>query len=295
MSLTRRDFMRNAAGVTVAGMAGFSAMAKEAGGKSAAKSKVILIRNADVMDGEGKVNAEIMQRMLDEAVMRMTDKGDAVEAWKSLVKPDDVVGIKSNVWQYLRTPVELEAAIERRVMDAGVPEGKVGLEDYKVLENPLFQQATALINVRPMRTHHWAGVGSCIKNYIVFSDKPFTWHADACANLAGVWDLPPCKGKTRLNILVMMTPLFNGKGPHHYNKRYVWPYKGLIVGTDPVAVDATGLRIIEAKRREHFKGDQPFTVPPHHIRIAEEKYHLGVADPARIEVVKLGWDEGILV
>jgi hypothetical protein len=67
------------------------------------------------------------------------------------------------------------------------------------------------------------------------------------------------------------------------------------VSTDPVAADATGLRILEARRREFFGKDQPFEVPPKHIAVAEEKFGLGVADPARIDLVKLGWSEGALI
>jgi len=44
-------------------------------------------------------------------------------------------------------------------------------------------------------------------------------------------------------------------GTQQYNKDFTWEYKGLIVSRDPVAADATGLRILEAKRREHFKDD----------------------------------------
>ena len=71
--------------------------------------------------------------------------------------------------------------------------------------------------------------------------------------------------------------------------------RGLVAGRDPVAVDATGLRILEAKRRLHFGADEPFPVPPKHIRAAETKHALGVADPAKIDLVKLGWEEGVMV
>ena len=64
---------------------------------------------------------------------------------------------------------------------------------------------------------------------------------------------------------------------------------------DVVAVDSTGLRILEAKRREFFGEDQPFATSPKHIRVAEEKFHLGVADPARIEVIRIGEKEGSLI
>jgi hypothetical protein len=75
----------------------------------------------------------------------------------------------------------------------------------------------------------------------------------------------------------------------------VWPYYGLIVGVDPVAVDATGARIIEAKRKLYFGDDRPISPPPHHIEVAGERYGLGVSDPAQIELVRLGWKDEALI
>ena len=103
------------------------------------------------------------------------------------------------------------------------------------------------------------------------------------------------KEKTRLNVLVMFTPLFHGVGPHHFNKKYTWEYKGILVGTDPVAVDVTGLRILLAKRKEYFNEEKALAVPAKHIQVADTDYGLGVSDPAKIEVVKVGWKEGSLI
>jgi len=288
---TRRDFLRGAAGAAAVGTVGVPVSA--AGTEK--KVRVVLVRDAAVLDSEGKVNAPVIQRMLDDAVTRLMDETEPGAAWKRVVKPTDTVGIKSNVWFNLRTPAELETAIRQRVIDAGVPDERVGVDDRGVRRNPIFQKSTALINVRPMRTHHWSGVGSCIKNYAPFAERIPKYHPDACANLAGLWDLPQVKGKTRLNILVMLTPLFYSKGPHEFSKEHTWPYKGMLVGTDPVAVDATGVRILEGKRRGFFGEDRPFTVSPKHIRVAQDKFKLGVADPERIELVKLGWTDGVLV
>lgn len=135
----------------------------------------------------------------------------------------------------------------------GVSEEHLSIRDRGLLDDPIFTEGTALINVRPMRTHDWSGVGSLIKNYITFVRKPSQFHPDTCADLATLWKLPFVEGKTRLNILVMMTPLFNGVGPHHYNKKYTWEYKGLLVGFDPVAVDSVGIRILQEKRRDFLK------------------------------------------
>ena len=77
-----------------------------------------------------------------------------------------------------------------------------------------------------------------------------------------LWHFPQVKGKTRLNILVMITPLFHGIGPHHFSRSYTWRYNGLIVSTDPVAADATGARIIQAKRDSFFGEKRPISPPP---------------------------------
>jgi len=311
-TLSRRDFLVGAAGAAIAGAIGVgceggcSGRAKPAAApeaqraeppaeKSTQRSKVVLVRDQHVLGAGRQVDGAVLARMLDDAVTELLDEPDPASAWARLVTADDTVGIKSNVWRFLRTPEELEQTIVERVGAQGVDSNKIAVDDRGVLENPVFEAATALINVRPMRTHHWAGVGSCIKNYIVFSPEPSAWHDDSCAGLAGLWDLPAVKGKTRLNVLVMLTPLFHGKGPHHYNAAYTWEYGGLIVGRDPVAVDSVGVRILSAKRAEHFGAEQPFAVPPKHIEVAERKFGLGVADPARIDLVKLGWEAGALI
>jgi hypothetical protein len=291
--ITRRDFLKVA---SVAPLAGAILPALK-GGPAAAEEKVrvVLVRDPNALDAAGVPNAEVVQRMFDDAVRALLGERDIVKAWKTLIRPEDIVGIKTNTWGKLPTTAQVEQAIKRRVMDAGVAENNLSVDDRGVLRNPVFQNATALINARPARTHQWSGMGSCIKNYIMFVPQPSAYHGDTCADLATIWNLPIVKGKTRLNILVMFNPLFHMIGTQQYNKDFTWEYKGLIVSRDPVAADTTGLRVLEAKRREHFKDDGLLKPTPHHIQLADTRHHLGVSDPNRIELVKLGWDEGILI
>lgn len=62
-----------------------------------------------------------------------------------------------------------------------------------------------------------------------------------------------------------------------------------------MAVDAVGLRIIEAKRLEYFGKMEPFAVPPKHIRLADERHHLGNANPENIELIRMGWEKDVLI
>ena len=290
--MTRRDFIWG----TAAGVLGASAaFGQIAAGPAGPKTRVVLIRHPDALDANSAFNGPVIQQMLDEAVMKLLDAADPVEAFKRLVKPDDVVGIKTNVWSFLPTPAPVEAAIKRRVLDVGVAEANVGLDDHTVRTNPLFLRATALINARPVRTHYLAGMSGCIKNYIMFAESQEAHHPDSCASLGSNFLLPQVKGKTRLNVLCALTPQYYGRGPHNFSRRYVWNYKGLIVGRDPVAVDSIGLRLIMAKRRIELGPGQEVPPVPKHIQIADTKYGIGTSDPAKIELIKLGWLDDILV
>jgi hypothetical protein len=291
--LSRRDLMRVSTGFAVAKMLGLRPAAGE--GSDAGTSRVVLIRRIDVLDDAGEPVPEVLRGMLNEAVAALFDVESSHEAWRKLVSPDDVVGIKTNVWSHLRTPPSLEEALRNEVLSVGVKPGDVAVDDRGVRDNPVFQRATALINVRPMRTHHWSGLGTCLKNLIMFVPSPPEYHDDACAPLGAIWKLPRLAGKVRLNVLVMLTPQFHGVGPHSFSRELVWPYYGLIIGVDPVAVDATGARIIQARRNLYFGEDRPISPRPHHIVYADTRYGLGHSDPERIELIRLGTTEGALI
>jgi hypothetical protein len=290
--ITRRDFLRVTAGTAMAATLG-SRILGEA--RAEPTAKVVLIRNAEVLGPQDKVQEQILQSMLDEAVKSLLGTDKPMEAWKKLFKNSDVVGIKSNVWAKMPTPKELETAIKRRLLDVGVAEKNIGIDDRGVLNNPVFQNATALVNARPLRTHHWSGVGTCLKNYIQFVPDPSSYHDEGCSPLGKIWTYPIVKGKTRLNILSALTPQFYGRGANFFDKRYVWPYQGLIMGTDPVAVDAVGAHLLQVKRTGFFGEERALDVPPIHILVADKKYHLGVSDLSRIQLIKLGWMEEVLI
>lgn len=292
--MTRRDFLRAATMMPFAGLM-MQRSATQKIDKDEIKSKVVLIRDKNALLSFKKPNPDVIQRMLDESVSVLLGEKNVLDAWKKLVKPTDIVGIKSNVWHYIPTTKEVEQAIKRRVMDVGVPEENIGIDDRGVRRNPIFQKATVLINARPARTHHWSGMGSCIKNYIMYVPWPPAYHGDSCADLATIWKDYNLKEKTKLNILLMLTPLFHGIGPHHYSKKYVWEYKGILVSQDPVAVDATGVRILQAKRRQFFGEEKPLQPPAKHVFLADTRHHLGVSHPDKIELIKLGWKEGTLI
>jgi hypothetical protein len=109
-ALTRRDFIK---GSTFAVMgAALSLPAQQV-----KKSKVVLIRHKDALDENSRINGEVVQKMLDEAVMTLFGQDDPVDAFKKIIQPNEVVGIKTNVWSYLPTPPEVENAIKLIIFD----------------------------------------------------------------------------------------------------------------------------------------------------------------------------------
>jgi hypothetical protein len=289
-TLDRRGFLQAGGGAAAATLLG-AGEAKTA----ETKARAVLVRRREVLSPDGRVNGPVLHGMLNEAVAALLGEKDAAAAWRRLAKPTDVFGVKSNVWGPLPTPPELERAIRDELVRAGVRPENVAVDDRGVRSDPVFKRMTALVNVRPMRTHAWSGLGTCLKNVIMFVDNPPDYHGDSCATLGAIWHLPRLAGRVRLNVLVMLTPQFHSVGPHSFAKDLTWPYYGLIVGLQPVPVDATGARIIQAKRRQHFGGDRPISPSPHHIEIAGSRYGLGPSDPAEIDLVRLGLAEDSLV
>ena len=290
--ITRRDLLKKSAALAVGGSILLNTPLKSwaHGTQAVAKSRVVLIRNEKLFANGDQPDSAIAAQMLDEALCRLTGKHNAKEAWATIVKPTDIVGVKTNDWDKFPTPKVVNDLLKERVLQVGVKEENVSVKDRGVLDDPVFQNATALINVRPMRTHAWAGVGTCIKNYIQFSPNRPSYHDDSCASLAMLHELPIVKGKTKLHILVLFNPTFHHRTAQDISPEYQWKYCGLVAGFDPVAVDSVGLRIVQAKRNAFFGEDKPLNPPAKHIELADTRYHLGNADPAKIDLIKVGWD-----
>jgi hypothetical protein len=256
-----------------------------------ARSMVVLIRDEAALDAENKGNPKVVEAMLDKAVCRLAGKDDPAEAWKTYIRPDDTVGIKTTVYM-ISTSDEAIAAVRAGARKAGVPDERILAGDREASPGKS-KPVTALLNVPSLKAHHMSGIGCAIKNYIIYHANPASMHSDSCAELGAAWQEPAIKGKTRLIVVDALLPLFD-KGPQ-VTPKYRWPYRGLVVGTDPVAVDNVCLHIIQAKR-DAYKGEPwPVSPPPKSIAVADTKCHLGTSDPAKIHLIKMGWDRDALI
>jgi hypothetical protein len=285
-----------------------------------ARARVVLIRDAAATDDRGNVNAAVVESMLDRGLLALTGKKDRASAWRQFVSGKDRVGIKSNLMMTPTHP-ELLRAICRGLKAAGVLDANIltwdrnqcgrGEREVESLPRRLgygrqdvshgVWQSTALINVPGLKSHWLAGVACALKNWAgavtgintVDEDVTYAFHADSCREVGMLNAIPAIRERCRLVVVDALRPLFHG-GPQ-VDPRYLWDYKGLLLSTDPVAVDTIGLAIIEGKRRQFRGGAWPLQPPVKHIAVADSDYGLGTSDRGRVDLVRIGLEKDSFV
>jgi uncharacterized protein (DUF362 family) len=162
--------------------------------------------------------------------------------------------------------------------------GSVG----SLLSNTLVRTCDAVINLPVLKDHGIVGVTLALKNLFGAIHNPNKYHTDAGnPYVADVNMLPPIRQKVRLTICDGLTAQYEG-GPS-YMPQWSWPYNGLMVARDPVALDYTGWRMLERKRAE--KGMKPLAElrrePLYIATAADARHRLGTNDPKLIDVVEV--------
>ena len=287
-SLTRRDFLRGTLGATV-GTSLIGTKWLKAREKASGSSLVTLVRDKGAMDASNNVNPEVLKTMLDQTLTKLTGKKTTKDAWLSLVKPGDTIGLVPT--PHLNpTHQEVVDAVKSSLIEAGIPEDNI-LNAQGGPDKP--KACTDLIALPALKAHWLTGIGTVMKLYILYSGKPSNYHDENNSKLGEIWNLPFVKGKTRLVLVDALHPLCD-KGPQ-VNPRYKWAYNGLIAGTDPVAVDTVCLRIITEKRKEIRGEPWPLSPPPLCVEAADKVYSLGTSNWDKIKLELSGWKEGLLL
>ncbi|MCX7919245.1 MAG: DUF362 domain-containing protein [bacterium] len=332
--ISRKQFLKKVAGLGVSAV-GFanlpiSIFAKEpanSASRSTGVSRVVIVQDAAVQIADGVIEQSVVSRMVEQGMIKLTGKKTAADAWKTLFKPSDVVGIKVNciAGRNMSSRPELVAAIVTGLQSAGVKPDNIiiwerttnelravgytinregpGVKCYGTdgdydeqiaqfgsfsgkLSRILSQKITALINVPILKDHGTAGVTIAMKNHYGSIHNPGEFHRNNCdPYCADLNAVPAIKNKTRLIICDAIRALCNG-GPGDRPK-YRFHYNGVLISTDPVAIDYQGWQIIETQRKE--LGLPTLTEqgrPPKYIATAQ-KLGLGTNDPEKIEVISV--------
>jgi hypothetical protein len=227
--------------------------------------------------------------MLDQSIVQITGSKNSKQGWSTIITPEDTVGLVST-GHLNPTHDEMVQAVKTALMDIGVPKKKIIMAQGS---SGKVKRCTALISLPALKVHWLTGIGTVLKNYIMYSGSPSKYHQQNSAKLGEIWHLPHVKGKTKLVLVDALYPLCH-KGPQA-DPRYKWPYSGLIAGTDPVAVETVCLRILEEKRRALRGEPWPLSPPPICVEAADKVYGLGTSRMEEIKVAHFGWKQDLLL
>ncbi len=283
--MSRREFLRLAGmgaavvGVTATGALSLAAPAVGALGstKSLPKSTVLIIKHPKISLEGYKADPAVLSKMISVGMKKLTAVDSVEGAWRKLFKSSDKVCMKRNrlssesIWTHRELDEVISDAlvkhvkIDRKTVVVWDPKPKGELGEWSKpfytkknkietrIVRALSDYGTALINLPILKTHTGTGLTIALKNHLGTVNnagefhKPGEWGGDLGPNIADLNLHPAIKDKTRLIVVDAIRPLYNA-GPGE-NPRYRWDYNGLIMGSDPVAVDTVGLAILEAKRQ----------------------------------------------
>lgn len=84
------------------------------------KARVVVARDEALTRGKAEEHRELLAKLLDAAVQKLTGQSESEAAWRLLFKPDERVGIKVNALGLATSPVVVEAIVGG-LRQAGVP------------------------------------------------------------------------------------------------------------------------------------------------------------------------------
>ena len=150
----------------------------------------------------------------------------------------------------------------------------------------LTEYSGGIVNMPVLKDHGIAGITCALKNHFGAIHNPNKYHDNGCdPYIADLNSLEQIRGKERLIIVDCLKVQFHG-GPS-FQPAWAANYGGLLIGTDPVAIDSIGYGIIEELRgkggKEPLKGSKR---QPIYIRTAA-KYGLGSDDLEKIDLKEL--------
>jgi uncharacterized protein (DUF362 family) len=238
----------------------------------------------------GAVRVDRLRELLGKAIASATGTGSPTAAFRRLFRATDVVGIKVNTLagRGLSSHPELVLMLADWLKEAGVRPSNIIIwdrsdreleaagftlnrrgdgvrclgtnDDYdwtprewgpggSCFARLLVEQITALINVGMVKDHDLSGVSAGLKNFYGVVHNPNKYHDNGCSPyVAHLAAHPLIKDKLRLTVLDGLVAQCHG-GPAR-SPRWSWPWGGVLVSTDPVAVDAVARQTIEERRRE---------------------------------------------
>jgi uncharacterized protein (DUF362 family) len=293
----------------------------------ALRGQVVLARDPQLAEDHNLLDPEIILKWIILGLEQLTQQ-KGMDAWRVLFSPDDRVVIKVNALggPQIATSPQVAEAIAMGLQRAGIPPKQVLIWDRNTLElrkanytireddgplcfgtdrvgyessprirgsigscfSPILTHwASALVLAPVLKDHDLSGVSVSIKNLFGVIHNPNKYHDSGCSPyLADLLASPEIQEKLRLIVCDAHRPQCQG-GPA-YVQKWSWPYSGILLGVDPVALDRVGAQILDDRRREvGLPSLEEAGRTPIHIEAAS-KQGLGEGNTEAIHLIKLG-------
>jgi len=311
--MSRREFL--AAATVAAGSARVPELiAGSVPAKSSPEIDVVQVTSDHVVRGR-QVHHAVMSELLDLSLRGLTGAATAADAWRSILRPDDVVGIKfnSSAAETLGVSEPFAEALVHSLFDAGFAGDQIvpiELPEYVVkrlgVKSPdrrwqvnqvdfgsgqdqlagVLDQVTAIVNVPFLKTHNIAGVTCSLKNLSHGLIKhPARYHGSHCSPYIGdIVSLPQIRDKLRLNLVNALRIVFDG-GPEARDD-CTWDSGIILAGVNPASVDSFGLELINSQRTILGLAAVDDPVIKSAYLMAAEKRGLGLINTHRMEIAR---------
>ncbi len=293
-------------------------------------SRIVYSTNNEVRNGKFSYDGDILFKMLNNSIEELYEIEKTDNAWRRVVSPEDIVGLKINclAGKRMSTNIDIVEAVIECLLSSGVKKGNIIVWDrfnsdleragYKIrnktsevkyigndmagydknitswgeagslVSKIASEYCTAIINIPVLKDHGIAGMTCALKNYFGAIHNPHKYHVNkGDPFIADVNMYPQLKNKTKLVICDALLAQYEGGPP--FKPQWTWEENSILISEDMVALDRTGLDILEKKRKDlnrpSFKADGR---EPVYIATAADKNHnLGTDDPEKINLIKV--------
>lgn len=224
------------------------------------------------------VQRSLLKDSISQGMMLLTGTHDVRDAWHAVLKPEDKILIKFNQSgaPMIGTSQPFAEVLLKMLLEAGWPPEQILMLEAEVSDYNLpatrkvdmrwqgrvvdfgksgkdvflacLDEATAIINVPFLKTHHLATTTGCLKNLSHgLIRHPARFHADGCdPAIAEIVASEPIRSKLRLNICNALRAVFR-KGPDA-GEDDIHNAGTILLARDPVACDAVGYGLLNEIR-----------------------------------------------
>lgn len=248
-----------------------------------AVSRVVKIVDPNIIPGSIVQRALLRSHLID-GLRTFGNTDSHVDALQAIFKPDDTILLKFNqsAANRIGTCDAMAAVLIELLIQAGFsPDRLIVLEaggeidrTFKTKKPDLrwqgrmvdfgrsgrdsftaaLDQATAIINVPFLKTHHLATMTGCLKNLSHgLIRRPARFHSGGCdPAIAEIVASPDIRDKLKLNIVNGLRVMFD-RGPEA-SEDEITTTGHLLIGSDPVACDAVGYSVLNSVRKSRGLG-----------------------------------------